>query len=312
LVNYERNAAFEPEAKSWQGGLKVFDISKPAQPREIAFLKMPGKGVHRMTYWEPPLAYMSGSDDGFIDQFLVIVDLSEPTRPCEVGRWWFPGQHTGGGETPSWTPTQSHGGAPGAKRYALHHPLIRGDRAYCGYWDAGLVILDIADKRAPKLVSQLEFGSDVSTATHTALPVPGRDVLVVTDEQLANDCSGMQTRVRVVDIADETKPRVLSEFPVPEGDFCARGGRFGPHNVHEMRPGSLLNANEIYVTWFNAGLRVVDISDATLPREIAYFVPDAPPGRPSIQFNDLIVAADGLVYVTDRFAGGLYIVERTG
>jgi hypothetical protein len=312
LVNYERNAAFEPDAPSWQGGLKVFDISQPAQPREIAFLKMPGKGVHRMTYWEPPLAYMSGSDEGFIDQFLVIVDLSEPARPCEVGRWWFPGQNTGGGETPSWTPTQSHGGAPGAKRYALHHPLIRGDRAYCGYWDAGLIILDIADKHAPKLVSQLEFGADVSTATHTALPVPGRDVLVVTDEQLANDCNGMQTRVRVVDIADETKPSVLSELPVPEGDFCARGGRFGPHNVHEMRPGSLSNSNEIYVTWFNAGLRVVDISDATRPREIAYFVPDAPPGRSSIQFNDLVVTADGLTYVTDRFAGGLYIVERTG
>ena len=311
LVNYERNAAFEPDAPSWQGGLKVFDISKPAQPREIALLKMPGKGVHRMTYWEPPLAYMSGSDEGFIDQFLVIIDLYEPTRPCEVGRWWFPGQHTGGGETPSWTPTQSHGGAAEAKRYALHHPLIRGDRAYCGYWDAGLVILDIADKRTPKLVSQLEFGADVSTATHTALPVPGRDILVVTDEQLANDCSGMQTRVRVVDIADETNPRVVSEFPVPEGDFCARGGRFGPHNVHEMRPGSLVSSDEIYVTWFNAGLRVVSIADAARPREVAHFVPDAPPGRSSIQFNDLIVAADGLVYVTDRFSGGLYIVERT-
>ena len=78
-----------------------------------------------------------------------------------------------------------------------------------------------------------------------------------------------------------------------------------------MRPGSLVNPNEIYVTWFNAGLRVVDISDAARPREVAHFVPDPPPGRASIQFNDLIVTADGLVYVTDRFAGGLYIIERT-
>jgi hypothetical protein len=311
LVNYERSP-FEPEARSWQGGLKVFDISKPAQPREIAFLKMAGKGVHRMTYWEPPFAYMSGSDEGFIDQFLVIVDLSEPSRPCEVGRWWFPGQHTGGGETPSWTPTQAHGAGAGAKRVALHHPLIRGDRAYCGYWDAGLVILDIADKSKPKLVSQLDFGADASTATHTALPLPGRDVLVVTDEQLANDCKGMQTRVRVVDIADESHPKVVSELSAPEGDFCSRGGRFGPHNLHEMRPGTLVDANTIYVTWFNAGLRVVDVSNATRPREVAYFVPDAPPGRSSIQFNDVLVTADGLVYVTDRFTGGLYILERTG
>ena len=311
LVNYERSP-FEPNATIWQGGLKVFDVARPAQPREIAFLRMPGKGVHRMTYWEPPFAYMSGSDEGFIDQFLVIVDLSEPARPCEVGRWWLPGQHTGGGETPTWTPTQSHGGAPGGKRKALHHPLIRGDQAYCGWWDAGLVILDIADKRRPRLVSQLEFGADVSTATHTALPVPGREVLVVTDEQLATDCKGMQTRVRVVDISDERQPAVISEFPVPEGDFCSRGGRFGPHNLHEMRPGSLVDANTIYVTWFNAGLRVVDIADAARPREVAYYVPEAPPGRPSIQFNDVLVAADGLVYVTDRFTGGLYVLERTG
>jgi hypothetical protein len=310
LVNYERSP-FEPNLASWQGGLKVFDVSRPAQPREIAFLRMPGKGVHRMTYWESPFAYMSGSDDGFIDQFLIIVDLSQPEHPCEVGRWWLPGQHTGGGETPTWTPTPSHGGAPGGKRKALHHPLIRGERAYCGWWDAGLVILDIADKSRPRLVSQLEFGSDVSTATHTALPVPGRDVLVITDEQLATDCKGMQTRVRVVDISDEQHPAVVSEFPVPEGDFCSRGGRFGPHNLHEMRPGSLADANTIYVTWFNAGLRVVDITDAARPREIAYYVPEAPPGRSSIQFNDVLVAADGLVYVTDRFTGGLYILERT-
>jgi hypothetical protein len=311
LVNYERSM-LEPDATTWQGGLKVFDLSNPREPREMAFLAMPGKGVHRMTYWDAPYAYMSGSDEGFIDQFLVIVDLSQPSRPREVGRWWFPGQHTGAGEQPTWTPTEAHGASDGARRYALHHPLIRGDRAYCGWWDAGLVILDIADKTAPRLVSHLEFGADVSTATHTALPVPGRDLLVVTDEQLARDCQGMQTRVRVVDIADELKPRVIAEFPEPVGDFCARGGRFGPHNLHEMRPGTLVDPNTIYATWFNAGVRVFDISEATRPREIAYFVPEAPPGRSSIQFNDLIVTSDGLVYATDRFAGGLYIMERTG
>jgi hypothetical protein len=311
LVNYERSM-FEPQATSWESGLKVFDISKPDQPKEIAFLRMPGKGVHRMTYWEPPYAYMSGSDDGLIDQFLVIVDLSEPSKPKEVGRWWYPGQNTGAGETPTWNVSaQGHGGPAGTKRYALHHPIIRGDRAYCGWWDAGLVILDIADKRKPSLVSHLDLGPE-STATHTALPIPGRDILVVTDEQLATDCQGLQTRVRVVDIADERNPRVISEFPAPEGDFCSRGGRFGPHNVHEMRPGTLSDSNVVYVTWFNAGVRVFDISDAQRPREIAYYVPEAPPGRSSIQFNDILVGANGLVYASDRFTGGLYIMERTG
>jgi hypothetical protein len=78
-----------------------------------------------------------------------------------------------------------------------------------------------------------------------------------------------------------------------------------------MRPGSLQDPNTIYLRYFNAGLRVVDISDVSKPREVAWFVPEAPPGRSSIQFNDVLVGADGLVYVTDRYRGGLYILERT-
>jgi hypothetical protein len=57
---------------------------------------------------------------------------------------------------------------------------------------------------------------------------------------------------------------------------------------------------------------VLDVSDPAAPREIAYFVPEAPPGRKSIQLNDLIVDEQGLIYVSDRFAGGLYIFELTG
>src|SRR5919206_254790 len=118
----------------------------------------------------------------------------------------------------------------------------------------GTSVVDVSDPSRPRVVTQLEtppgthshkvqvvgdvllvnyerspFESQVSTATHTALPVPGRDLRVVTDEQLAQDCQGMQTRVRVVDISDERRPHVVSEFPAPEGDYCLRGGRFGPH-----------------------------------------------------------------------------------
>ncbi|HET6317859.1 MAG TPA: hypothetical protein VFG86_15505, partial [Chloroflexota bacterium] len=45
LVNYERSM-YEPDATGWQGGLKVFDVADPDEPRELAFLAMPGKGVH--------------------------------------------------------------------------------------------------------------------------------------------------------------------------------------------------------------------------------------------------------------------------
>ena len=79
-----------------------------------------------------------------------------------------------------------------------------------------------------------------------------------------------------------------------------------------MRPGTPADPNTIYVAYFNGGLRVVDVHDAANPREIGYFVPEAPQGRATIQFNDLIVGPDNLIYVSDRFGGGLYIFELTG
>ena len=116
----------------------------------------------------------------------------------------------------------------------------------------------------------------------------------------------------MTDVTTEGRPQSVATAQVPasEGQFCDKGGRFGPHNVHEMRPGTLSDPNTIYLTYFNAGLRVVDVSDPTAPREVAYFVPPAPPNRSSIQFNDVLVGANGLIYVTDRYTGGLYILER--
>ncbi|MFN8518550.1 MAG: hypothetical protein U0667_03970 [Chloroflexota bacterium] len=95
---------------------------------------------------------------------------------------------------------------------------------------------------------------------------------------------------------------------MPQGDFCTRGGRFGPHNVHEPKPGSLIDGDTIYLTYFNGGLRVV-ILDAADPQEIAWYVLDAPPGQASCQLNDVTVGEDGLIWVTDRLGGGLHVLE---
>lgn len=296
VVNYERYA---PEASDvWTPGLRTFDISDPKNPKPLGYLETPGKGVHRMSYWHKPYVFLSGSDDGYSDQFLIVADLSDPADPREVGRWWFPGMHAAGGEVADWDPT---------RRYAAHHALIRGDRAYCTWWDAGLVILDIADVTQPKLVSHLFLGEE-SRSTHTALPVPGKDLLVVTDESIRDNCDEITKHVRMVDISDETAPREISRFPIPQGDFCSRGGRFGPHNLHEHKPGTLVEADRVYLTYFNAGVRVYDISDPENVVEEGWCIPEAPPGRAAIQMNDLTVTEDGLIWATDRFTGGLYVM----
>jgi hypothetical protein len=283
-----------------EAGLAIHDVSNPRKPRSIGWWPCGGLGVHRMTFWDGTLAYLSAGDDAIDQQFLVIIDLSDPTRPKELGRWWFPGQKRG--EERGWDDTW---------RVKLHHAIVRDGLAYGGYWDKGVVILDVRDPSSPTLIANLDLGHDVAQATHTFCPLPGRDLAVTTEERIAPGCPGVAPNTRLIDISDPRAPRVVSTFPVPQGDFCERGGRFGPHNVHEPKPGTLIDGETVFLTYFNAGLRVFDVHDPVAPTEIAWFVPDPPPGQPAAQLNDVLVGPDGLIYVTDRWGGGLHILELT-
>jgi hypothetical protein len=302
LVNRERLEPADAVPGSWTAGLSVFDVSDPADPREIGFWSCGGRGVHRMAYWEAPYAFVTaGSGEfEFKQQYLVILDLSDPTDPVAVGRWWFPGMRPEEADQRWWAPDRL------AK---LHHAVPHGDRLYCGWWDLGVVILDIEDVSSPRLVGNLSFDEidPPSRQTHSVVPLLGRDALVVTDE--ATERFGVDVQARIVDIADETEPRLVSRFPVPEGDYRAQPLRFGPHNVHEPRPGSLQRNDLVFMTYFNAGLRVFDVSDLASPHEVAHFVPETPAGQPAIQMNDVFVAPDGLIYASDRVTGGMYILE---
>ncbi len=303
LVNRERLSGERGMSNSWLAGLSVFDISDPFKPREIGFWPCGGRGVHRMTFWEMPYAYVTAGSPEYEGQRLSILDLSDPTKPQEVGRWGFPGmKHSERGER-TWSKDSD---------VLLHHAIPRGDRLYTSWWDLGVAILDITDITAPKLISHLNLdeADGPSLCTHTACPLPGREALVVTDE-CVEEQRRIEYQARLVDISDETNPSVITRLPVPDGDFLERGGRFGPHNVHEYRPGSYTDGNTVFLTYFNAGVRVYDISNLERPTEIAYFVPKAPAGTSSIQMNDILVDADGLIYATDRVRGGLYILEMT-
>lgn len=294
LVNHEQFRGGDP----YSAGMAVYDLADPFDPRQVGWFDSTGKGVHRIVWTGGRYAYVSATPEGFDDRIWLVVDMSDPTHPVETGRWWWPGQWLAAGEDATW---------PSGKRYAAHHALVDDDTAYIGYGDAGLVVLDIADPSRPRQLSNLQWspGGD----THTCLPLPGRDLLVVTDETVTDRCAGEEHFVRVVDVADPNAPRVLAVCPPPEGDYCDRGLRFGPHNTHENRPGSYRSAELVFVTYFNAGLRVYDVADPEHPAEVAHWVPATPPGQEAPQINDLFVSTDLDIYVTDRVNGGVYVVR---
>ena len=100
--------------------------------------------------------------------------------------------------------------------------------------------------------------------------------------------------------------------PAPGPDFCEHGLRYGPHNLHENLPGSYRSEHLVFVTYFNAGIRVFDIGEPTAPVEIAHWLPHAPGGQEAPQINDLYVDTSGLIFTTDRITGGLYVLEPDG
>jgi len=290
-------------------GLAVFDLADPTDPRRIGFHPVSGRGVHRIWYSEPPYAHIAAFLPGARVRGYQIVDLSEPTAPRVAGSWWVPG--TRDGDAAPWPYFESY------KERGVHGVVPHGNRAYVSAQDDGMAILDITDVAAPCLLGRINWHPPFGGFAHTALPLPGRRLVLGVTESIADDPEeDGDKRIWVIDVREERQPVIISSFPRPRPpkgspwkDYADRPGRFGPHNVHENRPASFQSERLIFSTWFNAGLRIVDLTDPDRPAEVGYFVPPPPPGRDAPQSNDLFVDTDGLIYMTDRYGGGLHIIE---
>ncbi|MGH7088773.1 MAG: LVIVD repeat-containing protein [Stellaceae bacterium] len=290
-------------------GFRVYDVARPTAPREVGALAIDGLGVHRMWYVGGRHLYCSAHFAGFSDHILAIVDVADPARPEVVGRWWHPGMWRAGGETASWK-----------GRYALHHALVAGNLAYGAWRDGGLTVHDVSDPATPRLLVHRHWSPPFGGGTHSPLPLPDRNLLIVADEATADNCADGVKCVWVFDVREPANPVSIATMPRPgEADYCIKGAKFGPHNLHENRPGLFQSSSLVFATWYNAGVRVFDIADPFAPREVGHFVPPPPErmmkeqaARPRvIQSCDVLVDRRGLVYVTDTNAG-LYILEFEG
>lgn len=303
--------AGQPREKDWTAGLSVYDISNPEEPKQISFMPVEGGGIHRLWYTGGRWAYASVLLDGFTDYIFMTIDMADPANPREAGRYWLPGMNTAAGETPDWEPTRRNG---------LHHAIVHGDTAYGAWRDAGLVMIDVTDRMAPKLITHRNWSPPFGGGTHNCLPLPDRDLLVVLDEAVLDNCEDGIKHIWIFDNRVPSNPVSISTFPVPaEDDYVNKGAHFGPHNIYENRPDGLISSETIFATYQNAGIRVFDVRDAFHPVQTAAFVPPAPnrlvdhrPNRPKvIQSCDVWVSGDGLVYAND-YNGGLLILEYEG
>jgi len=75
--------------------------------------------------------------------------------------------------------------------------------------------------------------------------------------------------------------------------------RFGAHQLREKVDEDCL----LYVTWFAAGLRIIDISDPANPKERGYFIPKPGDGVKAPLTNDVYKDDRGVLFVTDKERG---------
>lgn len=307
-----------PPESPYEAGVQFYDVQNPAAPRKLGAWKTTGSGTHRNWYAGGRYAYLAASEEGYAGRFLLILDVSDPEEPREAGRWWLPGQAVKLGEQP-WWPTEHRAG-----HFTLHGVIPSGNLAYLAYEDFGIKILDVADPTHPRLVGEWNAHPPFAGYSHTTLPLPTRGLLAVAEETIAYNCQEDQKRIWLLDVRDPSRPVSFGTLPLPEeppGEpaWCEKGGRFGPHNLHESRPGAFQSETLLFNAFFNAGLRVWDIRDPFKPREVAWFIPPPPermydprPNAPrTISSQDVYVDDRGYAFLTD-YNAGLYVVAFEG
>jgi hypothetical protein len=223
-------------ASSRRNGIVILDLADPAHPRVLSeFSETLTGGVH-VIFVDGDHVYATNNGTGDMH----VISIADPANPRQVARW--------GVRTPG--------------RY-LHDVWVDNGLAYLSYWDDGMVILDVGNgirngsPERPQLVSQLTYrtrwrGRSYGN-THQAIPYTnsaGHSYIFVGDEIFPEDSFQRQDDfvpggyIHVVDASDVTSPRIVGRYEVPNA---------GAHNMWA-------DDDKLYVAYYNAGLRVIDIS----------------------------------------------------
>jgi hypothetical protein len=299
-VDFEPGVSRLEGGASFAAGLRVYDVARPGEPREIGFADTGGAGVHRAWFDGGHHALVSAAPPGHPDTILLSIDLSDPTAPYETDRFAPPGV-----------------GDDGTRNVSLHHATARDGFAYGAWRDGGITVQAWGRDGGLGPAAHLAWdGPDGGgCAAHSAVRLPGTGLVAVAEEGVESDGEPQRREVVLVDVADPASPRRAGTLSRPEVRPVA-GARFGPHNLYEYRPGAWQDGGTVFVAHQGAGLRVYDVATAS---EVAWFVPDAPtstldprPARALVpQTNDAFVTTDGLLAVVDANCG-LHLLQLDG
>ena len=318
---------------------EVWDVTDPAKPALVTQVSKGLGGTHK-NWWEcdTGIAYVVSGLPGWRTRRMTeVYDLSNPAQPRFIRQFGLAGQQPGASGP---VPTELHG---------MISTGPRGNRIYFGYGTNKSGVLQIVDRE--KLLKGSPEPSDANLTgpqvgrldlpptigAHTTFPMLGMelpefakdktggrgDFVLIVNESLVNECQEARQMVWLADVTSEAKPMVVSSWTVPEasGNFCSRGGRFGAHSSNEsMTP--VYYKRVVFIAFFNAGVRALDIRDPYHPKEIAYFIPAVTDKtdkrcvgercKVAIQTNNVEVDDRGYIYIVDRANTGMHILQLAG
>jgi hypothetical protein len=238
----------------------VYDVSEDcAQPELLASLPIDLPSGHEGNWAQDGKTYYGSSLAS-----IAAIDVTDPAQPGLI----------------TVMNRETHGLATSADGNRLY---LAAPSAPCGN---GLQIIDVSEVQAREPDPQTEALGEVcwedgSTAQH---PIPvtikGDPYVIFVDE-------GGAGAARLIDISDETKPRVVSKFklmihlPVHQEHAqadTAGNGVFG-YEAHYCNVDRLVEPTVLGCGYFQSGIRVFDIRNPMKPKEIAYFNPPARVGE---------------------------------
>lgn len=242
-------------ASNRRNGLVVLDCSDPHHVQVLSRFddELTG-GVHNVFLWN---RYVFAINQG---RRFDVISLENPREPKRVGFFELD--------------TEGHG---------IHDIWVVDGIAYTSNWRDGVLLIDVGNGMAggtpanPVLMGQYKYPIG---ATHSAFPMrsksTGKFYVFVGDEQFPyglspDDASQAEAGgyIHVVDFSDMKNPKEVARYQVPEA---------GPHNFWVQN-------DTLYIAYYNAGLRVVDVSGELMGdlyeqgRELARFKAYDPDGK---------------------------------
>ena len=186
---------------------------------------------------------------------------------------------------------------PGMPKSGVHD-LDLNDAGTRGYMNAnwtidgvrhqGLTILDLTEVQErrpnPKMrrISSFNWGPPENFGiSHSAeyVTIKGRQYVIALDETMG----GRQYAPpwgwgRVIDVTDEKYPLQISTIKLDASDekFSSQTVQDKAYyGAHDLGVDDRKNTSLVFFSWYSSGLRVWDIRDPYLPKEIGYYIPGA-------------------------------------